>query len=218
MKTFYRLLIVISIFAISINIVAQNKKVSIQLRGGLNVTNLTAWDDGDYINADPKAGFNIGGIADINVGRGAYLQTGLVLASKGAKVDDFDIDNGYVRAKMNAVYLQVPFYFAYKFEFGRWDNKLGVSAGPYIAYGVAGKTSYSSWGTSKKYNYDTFQSNGLWNKFDAGLGFEAYFELKKLAFIMGSELGITNAWKKKYLLNDISVRNNTFYIALGYRL
>ncbi|MDU1890862.1 MAG: porin family protein [Dysgonomonas sp.] len=206
----------------------ETKSISFQIRGGMNISNLSASDDHYWVTADPKVGYNVGAAVDFPIGKGMYIHSGLSLTSKGAKVDDirFDLDGGGYTStdmKMNAVYLQVPLYFAYKLDFSRWnsswDNKLGLSAGPFIGYGVFGKTKVES-GFSSSGNidgsFDTFGDWDLWNRTEVGLGFEASFELKKIVFYLGTEVSLTNVWKKKHLNNDAHVANTNVYLGVGY--
>lgn len=224
MKTSFRLLMLLSILFISNYNKAQiyptdEKKVTIQVRGGMNISNLNAWDNeyDSYDDATPKVGFNIGGIVDISLGKGLYLQPGLMLTSKGAKVDRIAREDNYIDAKMNAVYLQLPLYVGYKFTFSNGYN-LGLSAGPYFAYGIAGKTTLTQRGYSGDLSENTFQDNGLWNRPDIGMGIEAQFELKRLVFLIGADAGFARVWKREMLTHDVGVRNNNAYISVGFKL
>lgn len=199
-----------------IDVKTSKRKVTFQVRGALNISNLTASGNGHSTNADPKVGFNIAGLADIQLSRSFYLQTGAMFSSKGAKVDDIAVDGGgYVDASMTAMYIQLPLYCVYKAELPNSYNKLNVAFGPYFAYGVAGKTSYSQGGMSVSDN--TFQENGMWNRPDVGLGVEAQFEMEKVVFTLGSEFGLAKVWKREYLTENIHVRNNNVYLSVGYK-
>lgn len=225
MKTLCRLFSLLFLLSVSGGIKSQlyptgEKKVTIQIRGGMNISNLSAWDNhyDNYDNATAKVGFNIGGIVDISLGKGLYLQPGLILTSKGAKIDRIDWDNdGYMDAEMNAVYLQVPFYLGYKFAFSNGYN-LGVSAGPYFAYGIAGKTTLTQRGNRYELSENTFQNNGLWNRPDIGLGMETQFELKRVVFILGIDAGLAKAWNRQMLTHNMDVRNNNVYLSVGFKL
>ncbi|MBK5722647.1 PorT family protein [Dysgonomonas sp. Marseille-P4677] len=224
MKILSRLFLILLISSVGIGAKAQiyptnEKRVTLQLRGGLNISNVTAWDNhyDSYDNATPKIGFNLGGILDISLGKGIYLQPGLMLTSKGAKVDDVPIRDQTADATMNAIYLQVPVYVGYKFAFSNGNN-IGVSAGPYFAYGVAGKTSFSERYYSGMTSIDTFNDSNLWNRPDAGIGIEVQFELKRIVFLMGGDIGLAKVWKRESLSHDIYVSNSNTYFSIGYKL
>lgn len=219
------LLIAISLLLINTQLNAQvtitetqEKKVSFQMRGGLTLSNLTAsWTD-SRDNATMIAGFNLGGIAYFSLGKDIYLQTGLSFISKGAKVKNVNVDGQNMDATMRAQYLQIPVYFAYKIKFANSVNKLVLAAGPYFAYGIAGKTSFSQYGSNSDFSFNTFDSNGLWNRPDVGLGYELQFEMEKLVLLMGSEIGIAKAWKGSALTDpDLHVRNTSVHFSIGYK-
>lgn len=197
----------------------QEKKVNFQLRGGLTLSNLTASWGNSRDEATTIAGLNVGAIADFSLGRDIYLQTGLAFFSKGAKVKDVTVDDQYMDATMRAQYLQIPVYIAYKVNIMQSSNKLGFAIGPYFAYGIAGKTSFSQRGSSVDFSVNTFESNGLWNRPDVGLGFELQLELEKVVFLMGSEVGLTKAWKGSALSDPgLHVRNTAVHLTVGFKL
>ena len=98
------------------------------------------------------------------------FQTGLNFISKGVKgngvTDAWDV----VDVTINQLYLELPL-MAFFFK-----------GGPYLAYGVGGKTKID--GVSEK--ADTFGDDGL-KRFDAGLGLGVAFEFGKI--VVGVETG-----------------------------
>ena len=209
------LLLTVSLTGKSQNVEYDKPKVGFQIRGGLNISNLTAYYDGNTDNAKAKIGFNVGAIADINLKNSWYLQTGLLLTSKGAKIDDVSSD--FNDATMNAMYLQVPLYVAYKIQLPNNSNTINLAFGPYFGYGIAGKTSLSERGSSLSISDNTFQSDGLWNRPDAGIGFELQFEIERFIFIWGGEAGITKSWKREYLTENVRVTNRVSYLSAGFK-
>lgn len=228
MKTVIKTLFCISllIFLFGNDSFAQgNKKISFIIKGGLNISNITGFDDHYAYYGTGKVGFNIGGIAEIPIGRFLYIQSGLQLSLKGSKIEDINITEydrfDYVDATMHAYYLQIPAYVAYKYHFDRWNNSLSISAGPYFAYGIGGKTSFSR---SSIGDINTFGNNGLWNRPDLGLGIEASFGLgQHLIFFAGCEFGLTNAIKSSktegflYFNDKMDTKNSNVYFSIGYR-
>lgn len=195
------------------------KKVGFQVRGGLNLSNLIAYHDGETYSEKLKVGFNVGAIADIRLSNVFYLQTGLTFTSKGAKVKDITMDdiNGTMEATMNAMYLQVPIYFTYKVQLPNNNNRFNIALGPYFGYGIAGKSTYTPYGSSVGFSLDTFDKDHLWNRPDLGLGLEVQFETEKLVFILGSEAGLTRAWKTQYLSESININNRVSYLTVGFK-
>ena len=198
-----------------------DKKVTFQVRGGLNFSNLTASYDDDYgydqDNADAKFGYNIGIYADIPLKNNWYMLSGLLFTSKGAKIDNAYIsDFGTADLSMTAMYLQVPAYVGYKIQLPNNNLKLGLAGGLYFAYGVAGKTTAKSY-SIREIEFDTFDSDGLWNKPDVGIGIEASLELENIIFVVGSEAGITKAWKRSRLSDNVYVRNSVATLSVGFK-
>ncbi len=195
-------------------------RATVQIRGGMNISNLLAYNNRrnndyfyDYDNADAKIGYNIGVYFDVILKNRLYLHTGLAISSKGADIDEADIS-------MNAVYAQVPLYFGAKIDLPNPNLKLKFAIGPYFAYGIGGKTSGQSddaYGRSRRVSIDTFGGNdGLWNRFDFGLGLEASLEINNFVLSLGSETGITNAWNSKYVEDNFRVINQVIGLSVGY--
>lgn len=210
-------------FLSCMNVLAQqedtsSRKVLFQVRGGINISNVRATHDNVTFEGNEKVGFNIGAIADIPLGKDFYLHPGLLFTTKGVKVDDILVEDTYYKADMNAMYIQIPLHVGYKMQLERWDNRFGMSLGPYLAYGIGGKTDYTTKRGKASIGIDTFGSDYMWNRFDVGIGFEIYFELKRLVFTTGAEAGFTRTWKKEYLTDNINPRNSNYYICVGYKL
>lgn len=192
------------------------KKVTFGIRGGLNISNLTAYHDGDTYREKVRVGFNVGAIVDFHLGKDFYLRSGLGLTSKGAKVKDIIEEDGTYDCNMNAMYLQVPLYFAYKIPVAFNANKVSLAIGPYFGYGIAGKSKFETKTGSKVDEIDTFDDDWMWNKPDVGLGLEVGFELPKVSFTFGAEMSFTKTWKREFLTEDINVHNQVSYISVGY--
>lgn len=194
----------------------QKKRITFGIKGGLNLSNLTAYHDGDNYREDLKVGFNIGPTVDFHLSKEFYLQSGLILSTKGAKVKDIDIMGTNYNCKMNAMYLQVPIYFAYKATLPNSTNKIVIAGGPYFAYGIGGNSTFESRSGTKSNSIDTFD-DWLWNKADVGIGLEVALELEKLVFTLGSDVSLTRVWKHEYLTRNLNVHNNVSYISIGYK-
>lgn len=224
MKTSLRLLIISIIILISGNTNAQffvekQKYVTFQIRGGMNLSNVSAWkNEYGFKSGKVRFGYNFGGIADITLGNDVYLQTGLSFTTKGAKVNRLSTTMGNMEAKMEAMYIQLPIYFTYKFNFPN-NTHFGFAMGPYVAYGVAGKTTLTTLdGTPESNKGNTFAGDRLWNRPDVGLGIELQAELSRFVFIIGSDTGFTRIWKREMLNDNLKVRNNSVYLSLGVKI
>lgn len=213
MKKLFTLLITSFLLIVSSTTQAQDKDVTFQLRGGMTVSNLYANNDRSLEVADPLIGFNIDAILDIRAYKQFFIQTGLKGVLKGAQIDGvYDWSSTSSDIDTRAFYLEVPIYAVYKIELGSFENTINVAAGPYLAYGIAGNTSAGGISIS------TFGDMDVWNRFDAGIGFETQFEMKKVVFFLGTEIGLTRAWDKKYMDDsDTYVRNSSTYFGVGFK-
>ncbi len=193
------------------------KKTQFIIKGGVNFSSVTISDkEGDYYGSEKsKVGYNLGIAADIPLGKKFYFQPNLNLSAKGSKMREMNIGGSTADLSMNALYLQVPLLFAYKFDFNKWNNSFNIAFGPYVAYGVGGNI------TGPSIKFDTFGLDGLCNKADVGMTMELQLELPKIILIFGGEYGFANMIKKEALLSEyqdrFSFRNSTSYIGIGYK-
>lgn len=124
---------------------------------GMNFSNVTKYDD-----AKALPGFQLGVGMDYGFSESWSLQSGLLISSKGYKIED---------VKVRPIYLDIPILAAYKFNIS--DNtKFVINAGPYLAFGLGGK--------AKDDNFDLklFKSDeGDWKRFDLGIQYGIGLEL-----------------------------------------
>lgn len=140
------------------------------------------------------------------------------------------------KVNMNELYIQLPIMMAARLNLGK-NYSASLSAGPYIAYGVGGKTSgemeeydYSSeYNPNRSYRFriDTFGNridDKMGNKrFDAGLMFGLNIEYHK--FIFGAELQLGMIKVNDQLDNllqssgieKFSPKNLASFFTVGYR-
>lgn len=196
----------------------QKKKVTLQAKGGLNFSNYLAHTNNRNYRGSTKVRFNIGAIVDCQLKNEFYFQTGLMVSTKGSKLEGVDMGNGsYADETFNPIYLQIPLYFFYKMDLPRnKDYKINIGLGPYFAYGVGGHCSYFQGGREIA-SHGAFGELMQLNRTDIGLGMEIQLETPKLVFAFGSEAGITKVFKREYLNEDISIRNNVLYLSAGYK-
>jgi hypothetical protein len=197
--------------------VAAKKKFPVELRAGFTSASFDTPYNNENTPSPSKAGFYLGAIVECPLSKTFYFEPGLVLLSKGGKLDAYYANDRGIT--VNGVYVQAPLYFSAKVLLQRYDNSLNFNFGPYLAYAVAGKTSYKSSGGKSSVSFDSFGDQGPLNRLDAGLGLELQFELKhKVVFTLGSEMGMTRSMKKGWIsgTNDL-IANSTNYLSIGYK-
>ena len=160
---------------------------------GMNFSNVTKYDD-----AKALPGFQLGVGMDYGFSESWSLQSGLLISSKGYKIED---------VKVRPIYLDIPILAAYKFNIS--DNtKFVINAGPYLAFGLGGK--------AKDDNFDLklFKSDeGDWKRFDLGIQYGIGLEL--------SDRYLINLTGQNGFISPVDggddPKNMTFSIGVGYR-
>lgn len=118
---------------------------------GMNVSNWTTDD------MKAKVGFRVGFGTEYAFNDMWSLQPSLFFSTKGTKADSGDAMEAKAEVTVNQMYLELPVMAAARFNVA--DNaNLVVSAGPYFAYGIGGKTkaTVKMMGQEGKVKFNTF--------------------------------------------------------------
>ncbi len=199
-----KLSLVIALLSMVSLVSAQHTSYSI--KGGLNMSNFY----GDELNdKNMKTGFHIGVGADFEFAPNMGIQSGLFFTSKGAK---YTTDLVSTELNANANFLQLPLHFAYKIDVMP-GTRVVLHAGPYVAYGIGGKTSAGN------LEVDTFKDdafldvlNGL-KPFDAGLGLGVGAEFGRILVDLGWDMGLTNISR----IDNADLKTQNAYLSVGYK-
>ena len=199
-----KLSLVIALLGMVSLVGAQNTSFSI--KGGLNMSNFY----GDELSdKNMKTGFHIGVGADFEFAPNMAIQSGLLFTSKGAK---YTTDLVSTELNANANFLQLPLHFAYKIDVMP-GTRVVLHAGPYVAYGIGGKTSAGN------VEVDTFKDdafldvlNGL-KPFDAGIGLGVGAEFGRILVDLGWDMGLTNISR----INNADVKTQNAYLSVGFK-
>lgn len=188
-------------FVILLSLAALGASAQSELRWNVNAgVGMANWYGGD-VDTDAKFAYKVGVGLEVPFANTDVwsFQTGLNFISKGAKgagiTDDWDI----VDITVNQLYLELPLMVGARLHTASNFDML-FKAGPYLAYGVGGKTE----------DYDTFGDGGL-KRFDAGLGIGVAFEFDKI--VVGVETGVGLA----KLVGGVSAYNLSALLAVGYK-
>ena len=194
-----------------------------QIRGGLNLANVSVTDNGRIDQANQLTSFQVGLLADIPLsGNFLVLQPGVLYTGKGSKLEKGTAGQaGYFKQTFNPRYIEVPVNLLFKLPVGA-NGRFFAGAGPYMAIGVSGKTTTE--GTQAiigNYSYErdiTFSNDdpttfnqeegtglGVIRRFDYGLNGSAGIEGKSL--ILGVNYGLGLA-KLQSGTNDNEDNNN----------
>jgi hypothetical protein len=204
--------------------VAGFSQVSIgsQLSGVLSNPSIKSTDLFDQsIDAKSRFGWKAGFVFDIPFGEGGWrFMPELNWVNKGFNVD---LNTTYltqpvtVKGNSNIGYIEVPLNIAYAVEMG--DNNLIIGAGPYFAYGVAGKNDFegsvgSQVVVSNNEKVDFGSSAGQVKPFDYGANISAGYLLNGGMMLSANySFGLANISNEG---NGSSYKNSYFGLSLVY--
>lgn len=202
----------LSALVVMLAIVASaSAQVGLGIKGGVNMSNFY----GDELSdKNAKIGFHVGIAADYEFMPNMAIQSGLFFVTKGAKYSGslLGVTGDVI---MNPMYLQVPVHFAYKMD-ATPGTRIVFHAGPYVAYGVAGKSKLKLSAGDKSTESDgvaIFGDKGSMKPFDAGLGLGVGAEFGPILVDLGWDMGLVNVAKAE----KANTKNQNAYLSVGYR-
>lgn len=234
---------IVLLVLLSLGVSSGYAQINFGILAGLNNA-IQRGKDGVPPNTKYSLLWHAGMVADIPLAGRFYLQPQLLASVKGSGYEAHDLDtNVYfstrgVSNKTRMVYLEIPVNILYKHPLG--PGKLIAGAGPYIAYGLGGKsrtaittrngeTSISE--MTIKFKNETHPNDEEFGKYeyykplDGGLNFIAGYELNNgLCFNVNYSLGLMNTAPSDGVLPDgthIShgTRKNSYFgLSVGYFL
>jgi hypothetical protein len=173
----------------------------IGIRGGLQLADMRNQpDDRTNLTDETKMlfGYQVGVVLDYSFNKVMFFQPGLLLNSKGSKVIiRNNLLNTTTTIKNNPMYAELPLLFGVRF--GLQNFKLFGMAGPYLAYGFAGKNYFKfessvpglSTESEGSIKWGNENSDDL-RPFDLGLSFSAGIELRNTQIGLYYNPGFTN--------------------------
>jgi hypothetical protein len=212
-----------------------NAQPGAQLRGGVNLANVTVSPNGGVDRANQLVNFQAGIIGDFGLGGPITFQPGLLLTAKGSKVENGTAGQaGYYKQTFNPLYLEVPANLVLKAPLGS-TSKFFIGAGPYIAMGVGGqiKTEGTRLVTGN-YSYErniTFSNDdpttfneeegtglGVVKRFDYGLNGTAGIEGTSMVFGVSYGLGMAKLQSGMDNGADNDNKHRVLSFTLGFKL
>ncbi len=203
MTTFFRFSLLILVLGTScLGMSAQDQAVTFGVKAGVNGSHFGGkLDSQGLADINPRFGYNAGVTLDLAFSEHIYLLTGLEFTNKGA----YEFRKGK-RVSIDASYISMPLHFGYKLKID--DNPTFVAhIGPYVAYGVSGKTRVRELGVKQ----NTFSAEGF-KKLDFGLGLAVGGEFDKIVVELGHNLGFPDVSQAKE-----KIRTRNFYATVGYK-
>jgi predicted nucleic-acid-binding Zn-ribbon protein len=222
----------------------KDSKVKFGIGLGLNVSNVNSENYKPGASMEdwtvyPRFGFNTGILLDFKISKLISIQPEFKISMKGCKregytnlydAEDADIlviEDAFEEWHLNFTYLEVPVNLVFNIAAG--NGNLFVGGGPYLAYGIYGKSksSYTSNGENlaKTYNITDAEFNlfsgeyKMYDPFDWGLNLLAGYEFSGGFFIKaGYNFGLTTISSPDLGDSDkTDVKNNCFDLSIGFK-
>ncbi|MGD1842452.1 MAG: porin family protein [Thermonemataceae bacterium] len=178
------------IFVVMVGFQAQAQDVRLGVRGGLNFADENGEAGGnDYGDeTDLRTAFQVGLLAQFGVSDPFYLQTGLLLSSKG-RTRDF----GSVETTNSPLYLDIPVSLVFKGDLG------GITAfglvGPYFGFGIGGQFESEDGGTrvSRDIEWGNEEGEDNYRSVDVGIDVGIGVEIDPLQIGLNYGFALTNS-------------------------
>ena len=206
-----------------------------QIRGGLNLANVSVTENGRVNEANQLTSFQVGVIGEVPLGVSMLtLQPGILYTGKGSKIQEGTAgQSGYYKQTFNPRYLEVPVNLVFKAPIGS-STRLFVGAGPYAAIGIGGKVktegtnilgqTYTREGDIEFSNDDptTFNEEegaglGLVRRFDYGLNGTAGFEGRSVVLGVNYGLGLAKLQSGTNSGVDNNNKHRVLSVTLGFK-
>ena len=186
------------------------QSVSFGVKAGLNFSNVSSSGGGLTVTTSSTTGFHVGAVADIGFGN-LSLQPGVLYSTKGGSLN---FSGGADKLTLN--YVEVPVNLLYNIPVG--VGKLFIGGGPYVAFGLSGKSTLSgtatSTGSGSESQSITFGSaSGDVKNPDFGVNILGGFRFKSgFSLSAGYGIGLANLSNE----SSISTKNNALSFSIGY--
>lgn len=188
-------------------------QVSFAPEVGLNLFNQTQKLGSAELSPDSKVGFKAGGVVNIPVVAGFYVQPGVFYSTKGFKYSS-DLLGIKTESSTNLGYIEVPVNALYRFDLGNAGG-IFVSAGPYAAFAVNGKTKTTVASIETKTDVEFGSDAGETKRFDYGLNAGLGYETPWGVYVRAQYgLGLANLSN----VDNGTVKNKGFQFSLGFTL
>jgi hypothetical protein len=207
-----------------------------QLRGGLNLANVSVNDNGRVDDANMLTSFQVGFIGDWRLSsKTVSIQPGIIFTGKGSKIQRGTAgQNGYYRQSSNPFYIEIPANIVFKAPLSK-ELKFFAGGGPYLAIGVAGKNktegrnlvglNYSS-ETDIRFSdddpttlsYEEGTGFGVLKRFDYGLNATTGIETKNMVLGVNYGLGLAKLQSGQNNNQDNNNKHRVLSFTLGFKL
>lgn len=222
--------IVLSFMAIGLSVGAM-AQARVGIKGGYNLANISNTNSGGVDNSRGLSSFHIGAIADFPLSEIISFQPGVFFTGKGSKLESGTEGSAtYFKSETKPKYIEVPLNFVGKIPVGT-DTRIFLGAGPYAAFGVAGKNKYTStiasitttgesdikWDDDTPFNTgDPNQGYDRYKRFDYGGNVLAGVEFGNVLVSAQYGLGFGKIFSGADNSSDDKSKNRVWSFSVGY--
>ena len=206
-------IIILCTLFLSASAIAQDQKVKLGIKAGLNLAMLTL--DKSELDSSSKAGFTAGVMVEIPMTKKFSLQPEIMYSQQGTKTSfsDSDVTNSNYESTIKLNYLNIPVMLKYYVIEG-----LSVQAGPQIGILLKANNKYKDnfLGYDNQESFDLKEySSGIDTSVNVGLGYQFkdkfYTDLRyNISYSNVFKDGETN----HFIDNDM--KNRVLQITIGY--
>ena len=179
-------------------------QIKIGPKVGLNLSTAKLSMMGISLDEKTLVGFHVGILSEIPLSGNFYLQPAILYSTKGSKYsfmsEEFQVSPSFIEIPVNVVY---------KFDLG--VAKLFLNAGPYAAYGIAGKYDFD--GDAVDIVFGTSEDDDM-KPLDFGLNVGAGVEISNIIISANYGLGLANL--SPVTTNDEEVKNKVIGFSIAY--
>lgn len=193
--------------------VGAQAQIGYGIKAGVNFPSYSYGSTNDLSDTKSTTNFHVTGYVDAPVTYNFYVQPGVSLQGKGAKLIESSALGGS-EVTQNTMWLEVPVNFVGKFDAGA--GKFFIGAGPYVGFGLSGKNKYSiNEGSNTTEREFKFGKDETMKGTDFGVNFLAGYQLYNgLIINAGYGLGLTNIAGD--LHHSDNVKNRLWSIGIGF--
>ncbi|GHT36552.1 hypothetical protein AGMMS49574_28470 [Bacteroidia bacterium] len=215
MKKSYLFLIAAMMMAVVTGASAQDDEKKFGIHVGLNMSNVSI-SGGDLGGHSPS--WTLGYLGGINydapIAGPVYIFSAIDLVQKGFKIKD-EASHHSTTLTYAPLFGQFTLHAGVKLDAG--FGKIIAHAGPYVAYGFAGKATskFTYDGETETESEDIYGEDGVYKHLDYGLGLAAGVELGSIVVQLGYDHGFANLIDNDG--EDFSVKSKSLYLTVGYK-
>lgn len=199
MKNLTKIVLVAALVAFSASTFAQ----TIGIKAGLNLANTAVKAEGESVDdVKMRTAWHVGAVVDFPLSDLISVQPGLIIASKGYKID---VDG--FKSTASPLYVDIPIDVKVGGDVG--GAKIYGAVGPYIGIGVAGKFKEEFDGNTEEADikWGSDENEHDWKRLDVGVDIGAGVEFGAIGVGATYQLGLVNMFPGGDSDNSANTRN-----------